>query len=162
MKPAWDELGDEFINSKTVIIGDVDCTTDENRPLCERYGVTGYPTIKYFTGETAEDGDVYEGQRDFDALLAFADDNLGPSCSAATLEVCDEEQKAILNKYLAMTAAERKAIVDDVDKSIADLEENFKAGVAELQATFAKLQREKDDRVKSVNSIDLQLLRNIR
>jgi len=61
-----------------------------------------------------------------------------------------------------MTAAERKAIVDDVDKSIADLEENFKAGVAELQATFAKLQREKDDRVKSVNSIDLQLLRNIR
>ena len=32
------------------------CVQDENRPLCERYGVTGYPTIKYFTGETAEDG----------------------------------------------------------------------------------------------------------
>ena len=27
MKPAWDELGDEYIKSKTVIIGDVDCTT---------------------------------------------------------------------------------------------------------------------------------------
>ncbi len=26
MKPAWDQLGDEFINSKTVLIGDVDCT----------------------------------------------------------------------------------------------------------------------------------------
>lgn len=110
----------------------------------------------------SDGSDVYEGPRDFDSLLAFADDNLSPSCSAATLDVCDEEQKAILNKYLAMSAAERKAIVDDVDKSIADLEENFKAGVAKLQSTFTKLQQEKDDILKSVNSKDLQLLRTIR
>ena len=47
MKPDWDELGEEFENSKKVLIGDVDCTTDGGKPVCERFKVEGYPTIKY-------------------------------------------------------------------------------------------------------------------
>jgi len=160
MKPAWDQLGDEFINSKTVLIGDVDCTVED--VLCAKYGVTGYPTIKYFTSETAEDGDVYEGPRDFNGLLAFADDNLGPTCSPATMEVCDEEQKATLKKYMGMTVAERKEIVDDAEKAVADLEEKFKSDVAELQATYGRLQKDKDNILKSVNTKELQLLKTIR
>ena len=40
MKPDWDALGDEYADSKTVIIGDVDCTA-AGKPLCEKYGVKG-------------------------------------------------------------------------------------------------------------------------
>ena len=29
MKPAWDKLGDEYKSSKTVLIGDVDCTKEQ-------------------------------------------------------------------------------------------------------------------------------------
>ena len=54
MKPAWDQLGDEFASSKTVLIGDVDCTV--HKDLCGKYGVRGYPTIKYFTSSTAAFG----------------------------------------------------------------------------------------------------------
>ena len=89
------------------------------------------------------------------------DDHLGPSCSPTTLEVCDEEQKAILKKYLAMSAAERKEIVDGVENSIAELEENFKSAVAELQATYTKLEKEKDDVLSAVNTKELQLLKTI-
>ena len=39
MKPDWDALGDEYADSKTVIIGDVDCTAAGK--LCEKYGVRG-------------------------------------------------------------------------------------------------------------------------
>merc|ERR1711871_485178 len=120
-----------------------DCTVED--VLCAKYGVTGYPTIKYFTSETAEDGDVYEGPRDFDALMAFVDDNLGPTCSPTTMEVCNEEQKATLKKYMGMTAAERKEIVDDVETAVADLEEKFKSDVADLQATYVRLQEDKDN-----------------
>ena len=35
MKPDWDALGDEYADSKTVIIGDVDCTA-AGKPLCEK------------------------------------------------------------------------------------------------------------------------------
>eukprot|EP00230_Micromonas_polaris_P009611 CAMPEP_0117634524 /NCGR_PEP_ID=MMETSP0802-20121206/5737_1 /TAXON_ID=38833 /ORGANISM="Micromonas sp., Strain CCMP2099" /LENGTH=73 /DNA_ID=CAMNT_0005439191 /DNA_START=689 /DNA_END=907 /DNA_ORIENTATION=+ len=73
MKPAWDKLGDEYASSKTVVIADVDCTIEKD--LCQKYGVQGYPTIKYFTGATAATGDAYNGGRDYDALSAWAKDN---------------------------------------------------------------------------------------
>ena len=47
MKPAWDALGDLYSSSSTVIIGDVDCTADNAKELCEKYGVQGFPTIKH-------------------------------------------------------------------------------------------------------------------
>merc|ERR1719446_716034 len=76
MKPAWDQLSKAFESSKTAIIGDVDCTADENKDLCSKYGVRGYPTIKYFTGSTDPMGDKYEGGRTFDDLKKFADEKL--------------------------------------------------------------------------------------
>jgi len=158
MKPAWDQLGDEFAGSKTVLIGDVDCTVEKD--LCSKYGVRGYPTIKSFTGNP--DGDPYEGGRDFAALKKFADESLGPSCSNDNIDLCDDEQKAILEKYNAMSAGERKKIVDDTDKEIADLEENFKAEVKKLQSTYEKLMADKDETIKSVQTKELGLLKSIK
>lgn len=37
-----------------------------------KYGVRGYPTIKYFTSSTDPMGDAYEGGRTFDDLKKFA------------------------------------------------------------------------------------------
>ena len=158
MKPAWDQLGDEFAGSKTVIIADVDCTVEKD--LCSKYGVRGYPTIKSFTGNP--DGDAYEGGRDFDALKKFADESLGPSCSNDNIDLCDDDQKATLEKYNKMSAAERKKIVDDTDKEIADLEENFKADVKKLQSKYEELMAEKDATVKAVNTKELSLLKSIK
>ena len=53
MKPAWDQLSDEFKSSKTVVVADVDCTV--HKDLCGKYGVRGYPTIKYFTSSTVRE-----------------------------------------------------------------------------------------------------------
>ena len=128
MKPAWDQLSDEFSGSKTVIIADVDCTVEQS--LCSKYGVRGYPTIKSFTGNP--DGDAYEGGRDYAALKKFADESLGPSCSNDNIDLCDDDQKATLEKYNKMSAAERKKIVDDTDKEIADLEEKLNRQVQEV------------------------------
>ena len=158
MKPAWDQLSDEFSGSKTVIIADVDCTVEQS--LCSKYGVRGYPTIKSFTGNP--DGDAYEGGRDYAALKKFADESLGPSCSNDNIDLCDDDQKATLEKYNKMSAAERKKIVDDTDKEIADLEENFKADVKKLQSKYEELMAEKDATVKAVNTKELSLLKSIK
>ena len=158
MKPAWDQLSDEFSGSKTVIIADVDCTVEQS--LCSKYGVRGYPTIKTFTGNP--DGDAYEGGRDFDALKKFADESLGPSCSNDNIDLCDDDQKATLEKYNKMSAAERKKIVDDTDKEIADLEENFKSEVKKLQASYEQLMADKDATIKAVQTKELGLLKSIK
>ena len=38
--------GDEYENSKKVLIGDVDCTVEANKQLCEDQAVEGYPTAR--------------------------------------------------------------------------------------------------------------------
>jgi protein disulfide-isomerase A6 len=46
LAPDWDALADKYSDSSSVVIGSVDCTTDENKDLCGEYGVQGYPTLK--------------------------------------------------------------------------------------------------------------------
>ena len=68
MKPDWDSLAESSDSSK-VIIADVDCTA-AGKPLCDKYGVRGYPTIKFFAGgQAAVD---YNGPRTAMALASFA------------------------------------------------------------------------------------------
>ena len=86
MKPAWDQLMEEFKDSSSVVVGDVDCTVETD--LCSDYGVSGYPTIKYFTAETDEKGDAYNGGRDFDSLKAHVEDKLQKLCSVEDTVCC--------------------------------------------------------------------------
>ena len=49
MKPAWDKAAahaEEKYNN--VVVADVDCTVEKT--LCQKQGVKGYPTIKYWVG----------------------------------------------------------------------------------------------------------------
>lgn len=160
MKPAWDQLAGSFKDSNTAVIADVDCTVDKNRDLCGKYGVRGYPTIKYFTGSTDPLGDKYEGGRDFDALKKFADENLGPSCSPDNIDLCNDEQKADIEKFQAMSADEQKALLEEKEKEIADAEEYFKDEVNKLQTRYQELSEEKDKKIEAA-SPDLRVLRSV-
>ena len=68
MKPDWDKLGMEYKDSSSVLIGDADCTVEQE--LCSKYGVRGYPTVKYFTAETGDQGKDYQGKWQF-LFLSF-------------------------------------------------------------------------------------------
>eukprot|EP00494_Astrolonche_serrata_P006794 UN06819 len=90
MKPDWDRLGASYHENEFVVIGDVDCTADENRGLCSTYGVKAYPTLKYFEGG---DDSKYEGGRDYDALNDFIEENLlKKACDANNQDSCIEDQ----------------------------------------------------------------------
>ena len=86
MKPAWDKLmknwnkGDR---TKTSLIADVDCTSDTGKPLCEKVGVEGFPTIKWGDASNLE---AYEGGRDYDAMKKFAKESLNNKDIAAELD----------------------------------------------------------------------------
>jgi len=118
MKPAWDQLMDEFDSSSSVVVGDVDCTVETD--LCSEYDVSGYPTIKYFTPETDEKGDSYNGGRDFDALKAHVVDNLEVKCQADSGEGCTDKEKGYIEKMKAKGA-------DDIQKQF-DRLDGMKAG----------------------------------
>mmetsp|Transcript_23333 Transcript_23333/g.47490 ORF Transcript_23333/g.47490 Transcript_23333/m.47490 type:complete len:172 (+) Transcript_23333:196-711(+) len=156
MKPDWDSLGSEFKDSPKVLIGDVDCTA-AGKSLCDKYGVRGYPTIKYFNPPD-EEGEDYKGGRDLASLKKFASTELGPGCSVDTMENCDAAQKTELEKYIAMPAAERDAKLAELKKAMADAEEEHNSLLKQLQATFKESQ-EKLEKLKEDAAPQIKLLK---
>lgn len=111
MKPDWDKLGDAYADSSSVLVADVDCTSDEGQSVCEKNGVSGYPTIKYFTAETGEKGEDYQGGRDFKELEKFVQETLAKKCDPKTKTDCDDQEKAYIDKWAAKDkAAELKRL----------------------------------------------------
>jgi len=156
MKPAWDQLMEEFKDSKTAVIGDIDCTVHQD--LCGKYGVQGYPTIKYGDVNNLED---YQGGRTFDDMSAFAKENLGPSCGPSNLDLCDAEQKTKIEEALAMSADDLKAKIAEGEKASEDAESNFKAEVEKLQAKYESLQKEKEETIANVKKSGLGMLKSV-
>uniref|UniRef100_A0A7S3ASC4 Thioredoxin domain-containing protein n=1 Tax=Haptolina ericina TaxID=156174 RepID=A0A7S3ASC4_9EUKA len=144
MKPAWDSLAKQM-NSDKVIIADVDCTA-EGEPLCSRFGVEGFPTIKYFNPPDDE-GEDYEGGRDEDALVEFAKTKLGPGCSLSTLEHCSEDEKKSLEEVMAMSPEAREAELEEIQSQLKAKEEAHEALLKSLQSQYdasnTELEKEK-------------------
>jgi len=114
MKPAWDQLSDEYSSSSSVVVADVDCTVEQD--LCSKYDVKGYPTIKYFTSETAESGDDYQGGRDFDGLKKFVVDSLEVKCLLEDDTGCSDKEKEFMGKWKAKDKAEATAQLERLTK----------------------------------------------
>lgn len=122
MKPAWDKLMEEFDGSQTALIADVDCTA-EGQDLCSKHEVNGYPTIKYGSPDDLQD---YNGGRDFEALKEFAQQNLGPSCGPAHVELCDAATHKTLTELLKMELGQLDSIWEGAKQKIADAQAKAK------------------------------------
>jgi len=98
MKPAWDQLADAWKDSTSVVVADVDCTAEEAKKVCSDQGISGYPSIMYYTTATGREGKSYEGGRDFDALNTFVEDELAEDCDTKTKAGCTEKEVAYIAK----------------------------------------------------------------
>jgi len=157
MKPDWDKLMKEFKDDPNVLIADVDCTAG-GKDLCETIGVQGYPSIKHGDPNNLEE---YEGGRDLKALTTFAKENLGPSCGPNNLDLCDDEKKGMVKKFMALSASE-------LDKQVSSKETEMKAAEKELedlmkglQAQYEEGQKNKDDKKKEIKESGLGLMKSV-
>eukprot|EP00232_Nephroselmis_pyriformis_P027632 CAMPEP_0182867212 /NCGR_PEP_ID=MMETSP0034_2-20130328/8598_1 /TAXON_ID=156128 /ORGANISM="Nephroselmis pyriformis, Strain CCMP717" /LENGTH=215 /DNA_ID=CAMNT_0024999555 /DNA_START=33 /DNA_END=680 /DNA_ORIENTATION=+ len=148
LKPDWDKLGDKYKDSTSVIIGDVDCTTDDAKDLCQKFGVRGYPTLKTFAGNPQ--GDDYKGGRKFDDLVKHVDDNLGPQCSPDNKEVCSEEQIKFIDEKSGLDKAALDAEIEALDAEVKAAEDGLQETIKGLQATYETAMKEKDDKINDI------------
>jgi len=149
---------EDFKGSKDALVGDVDCTTDGGKPLCEEVGVRGYPTIKHGNPADLQD---YNGGRTYDELKAFADENLGPTCGPANLDLCDDAKKALIGKYLAMPDSELDALIKEKTDKMEKIEADFKEFVEGLQKTYEEENKKKEDAVKAIKDKGLGMLKSV-
>jgi len=157
MKPAWDKLMEEFKDSKTALVGDADCTAD-GKALCDEVGVRGYPTIKHGDPAALED---YKGGRDFDSLKKFAEENLGPSCGPANLDLCDADKKAEIEKFSKMSSADLEASIKEKTEAMEKLETDFKEFVEGLQKQYTDSSTKKEKDVEEIKNSGLGLMKAV-
>ena len=158
MKPDWDKLMKEFEGSATQLVADVDCTA-EGKPLCEANGVRGYPTLKWGDPAALED---YNGGRDFKTLKTFAEEKLKPMCSPANLDLCDDDKKAEIQKFMDMPDAELDKLVEEKEAEMAAAEEEFKTFVEGLQSSYQEGMKKKDDALDAIKESGLGLMKAVK
>jgi len=140
----------------TTLVADVDCIS-EGKELCEQHGVEGFPTIKYGDPSDLQD---YEGEREFDDLKVFAG-NLGPMCSPANLDACDDEKKAKIKELQAMEPSLLTEKVEVQEGRIKELETEFQTLMEELQKKYEAAEKKKTEEVKAIKDGGLGLMKAV-
>lgn len=75
LAPVYEELAQNFgFASDKLVIGKVDA--DEHKDLGRKFGVQGFPTLKWFDGKS-DKPEPYEGGRDLDSLSNFITEKTG-------------------------------------------------------------------------------------
>merc|ERR1712139_33991 len=145
-----------YKGNPNVLVADVDCTAD-GKEKCNEVGVRGYPTIKHGDPSDLQD---YKGGRDFSALKKFAE-GLGPSCSPANLDLCDEDKKKQIEAFKALGAEKREEMIKNLEMSMEKLESDFKEFVDGLQKSYKEASEKKDADVEALKNSGLGLLKAV-
>merc|ERR1712113_1186613 len=109
-------------------------------------------------GNNLED---YEGGRDLKALKEFAKTNLGPSCGPNNLDLCDDEKKAQVQKFMAMSASALDAAIAEKDDEMKAAEKELEDLLKSLQAQYEEGQKKKDDTKKQIKESGLGLMKSV-
>merc|ERR1712228_194874 len=153
-----EKLSAEWEGNDIGLVAEVDCTAEGN-PLCDANGVKGFPTLKYGDPASLDD---YSGARSFESLDKFANENLKPMCSMGNIDLCDDEKKAQIEKYQAMSEADLDAAIKTEEAKLDEAESTFKTEVEKLQATYTKLMTEKDEKLAAVKGSGLGLMKAVK
>jgi len=158
MKPAWDKLMKKFQGHASILIADVDCTAD-GKSLCDSVGVEGFPTIKFGDPSNLED---YEGEREFEDLAKFAENELGPRCSPANLDLCDAEKKEQIEKFVAMSSAELEKVIDEKGAELAAAQSEHEEFVEGLQKQYEESEKALKEKKEEIKESGLGLMKAVK
>lgn len=109
-------------------IAEVDCTQDDAKALCEKQGVRGYPTLKFF----GKDGSVaeYDEGRTADAIVSFI---LGATSPAVTYITTADElaefKKGPMDLKLVVNTAKDSTVAQAVEGVAKSLRKSAAIGI---------------------------------
>ena len=68
MKPAYEKVARAFKPESDCVVAQIDADEAQNKPIASKYGVTSFPTIKFFPKGGAEP-EVYASGRTEEAFV---------------------------------------------------------------------------------------------
>jgi len=154
MAGDWEQLGADWDSHEIGMVAEIDCTAEESQDLCDT--IEGFPTLRYGDASDLED---YNGGRTYEELVAFAKDTLSSKvCSVKNIDVCSDEKKAQIEKYMAMDFESLVAAIEVEEEKVNASEEKVEQGIKKLQETYEALIEEHQKTVQQVNDSGLKLM----
>jgi len=143
LAPTYEKVATAFKSDEDVVIANLDA--DKYKDLAEKYGVSGFPTLKFFP-KSNKAGDEYEGGRDLDDFVAFINQKCGTSrdgkgqltSKAGIVESLD----ALVKELIAATNEEKKAVFARIEEEVEKLT-GFSARYGKIYLKAAKNSMEK-------------------
>lgn len=114
-------------------------------------------TIKY--GDPA-DLQEYNGGRTFDDIKKHAE-TLGPSCSPANIDLCDDAKKADIKKFQAMSSDDREKQIKEKEEAMKKIEGDFEKFVEGLNKQYKEQSEKKDKDLAAIKDSGLSLLKSV-
>ena len=146
LMPAWKTVTEEAADKEFLAMARVDCTTTENKPLCTKNNVKGFPTIMY---GTVDDLEPYEGGRDEESLQAFVQ-SLKPICSVDNDEHCSAEEIAALNELQELTTEQLEERITRYEEEVKTLEKQYATDVKDLQEKYRTITEKKTQSIQTL------------
>ncbi|CCG82076.1 Protein disulfide-isomerase erp38 [Taphrina deformans PYCC 5710] len=129
LEPIYNLVGDDFADDDHVVIAKIDAT--EHPKAAKKYGIQGYPTLKYFPAGSTDPID-YNSGRDQDSFIKFVNEQAGTfrlpggglSALAGRVPSLDAISKKIgggaTGEKLVRLLEEGRTAVDEYAKSASD------------------------------------------
>ncbi|XP_061371925.1 probable protein disulfide-isomerase A6 isoform X2 [Gastrolobium bilobum] len=117
LAPTYEKVAAAFKLEEKVVIANVDA--DKNKDLAEKYGISGYPTLKFFP-KSNKAGEDYDGGRDLNDFVAFINERCGTNrdgqgqltSKAGIIESLDD----LVKEFVSADNNEKKAVFSRMEK----------------------------------------------
>lgn len=142
LAPDYEKLANVYANEPTVEIVKIDA--DAHKQNAGKYGVTGFPTLKWFGKDKKTDPEAYEGGRDVESFVNFINARAGTkrtadgrlNAEAGRIQGLDE----IAKQFVA--SADQAALLKQAEEAVKSLkgddEKNGKFYIKVMEAVKSK------------------------
>ncbi|PSS19668.1 Protein like [Actinidia chinensis var. chinensis] len=140
LAPIYEKVATAFKLEDDVIIANVNA--DKHKELGEKYGVSGFPTLKFFPkGKKA--GEDYDGGRDLDDFVTFINEKCGTSrdakgqltAKAGVVETLD----TLVKEFISAGSDEKKAVYGRMEEEVEKLKGSAARLYSGLYVLFGEL-----------------------
>lgn len=155
LAPTWETVAADFANDANVLIAKVDADAPNGKATAKEYGVSSYPTIKYFPAGSKE-AVAYEGGRNEKDFVQFVNDKAGTHrLPGGGLDITAGTIGALDNIITRLTGSNIAEIAAEVNKEAETLKETAQYKYAEYYVrVFDKLGKSDGYAAKELARLD--------
>jgi len=135
LAPTWEKLATAFDSESKVVIANIDA--DKYRDIGGRYGVSGFPTIKFFPKGGKQDPQSYDGGRELSDLVRFINEKAGTqrgedgrlTASAGRLEGLDTLTSTFLS-------GDKKSLLGKAEEIVKKMTDDASAAIGKIYVKY--------------------------